>query len=414
MGWSAGEGPVIEPGVSHGVRSTDDAGQRIPVSETNQQQPAVLFTAFEPSGDRIAAPVIRALGEAEPKLAIFAWGGPHMQEAGATVVSQSASGAAMGLSALKRVGQMRREVNSIRHWIPTCRLLAHVAVDSPAVNFHVAKVTRKAGARIVHLAAPQLWAWGRWRLGKLRRSTDLLLCLLPFEEEWFTNRNIPAKFIGHPSINRKLDLDAMREQMHGLPQGAPRVAIFPGSRLHEVRANIRLLVDAYAELQGRHASLGGVIVAASPELARAIRKRVTVFPTGLHMVTQLADPAIAWCDLAITVSGTMTLDIAAYRTPMIGVYKTSFLAWLGSKLLLRTSFRLLPNIIAEREIVPEFVPHFGGSLPIVKRASRYLADSKKAAIQSEELHRVCFRFANHDPAREAASHILNLIKRKDG
>ena len=257
---------------------------------------AILFTAFEPSGDALAAPVIRRLLRNNPKLKISAWGGPLMEQAGATVLQQTVEAGAMGFSALRRFSEVRREVKRIKRWASEHRVVAHVPVDSPAANFPITKIMRKAGARVIHLAAPQLWAWGRWRLGKLRRSTDLVLCLLPFEEQWFNERRVPAKFIGHPSINRRIELSELRERMHGLPRGAPRVVIFPGSRAQEVRANTRLLVSVYNELQDRHSGMGGVVVAANPELARLIRRRITVFPTGLHMITGSIDAAIAWCD----------------------------------------------------------------------------------------------------------------------
>jgi lipid-A-disaccharide synthase len=316
----------------------------------------------------------------------------------------------MGISALKRAGAVAREVRRIKQWARQYRVLAHVAVDSPAANFPIAKAIQKTGARIIHLAAPQLWAWGRWRLGKLRRLTNLVLCLLPFEEQWFNDRKIPAKFIGHPVINRPIDMDELREHMHGLPSGAPRIAIFPGSRIQEAKANTRLLTDVFNELQARHSGTAGVIVAASPAIAKLVRKKVKVFPTGLHMVTGHPEAAIAWCDLALAVSGTISLEIARHRKPMIGVYKTSVPMWLLSKVILRTPLRLLPNIIADREIVPEFVPHVGGATPIVRIATRYLLDSKNAANQSEELNRVCMRFANKKPAEEAARLIIQVIK----
>jgi lipid-A-disaccharide synthase len=285
-----------------------------------------------------------------------------------------------------------------------------VAVDSPAANFPIAKAMRAGGAQVVHLVAPQIWGWAGWRIGKLRRQTSLVLCVLPFEQQWFTDRKVPARFIGHPAVNRTIDLASLRDRMHGLPQGAPRLGIFPGSRGHEVGANTRPLVDAYTELQSRHAGMCGVIVATNPQMARIIRRRVSVFPTGLHMITGFADAVIAWCDLALAVSGTITLDIAAHRKPMIGVYRTGLATWILARLLVRSPHRLLPNIIAEREVVPEFVPYLGSPLQIVKEASRILLDSKHGAVQSEELHRVCLRFANHDPAVEGAKAIMEQIR----
>jgi lipid-A-disaccharide synthase len=406
------------------VQQAGDAGQPKPPPKPQPQireaagdaeatpikgQVAVLFTAFEPSGDAHAAPIIAELRKAAPHLRVYAWGGPKMEAAGATILGRTADDGAMGVGALKKVGSVHREVKRIRQWIREYRILAAVVVDSPAANFHVAKAVKRTGARVIHLVAPQLWAWGGWRIGKLRRLTDLVLCLLPFEEQWFNDRGVPAKFIGHPTVNRPLDENEMRAQMGGLPQGGPRIAIFPGSRSQEARANIRMFVNAYSELQGRFSGCTGVICAANSNIARIVRKKIKVFPNGLHMVTGMVDGPIAWCDLALTVSGTITLDIARQRKPMIGVYKTGLGTWLLSKALLRTNFCLLPNRIAEREIVPEFVPHVGGAMPIVKVASRYLLDSKNAAIQSEELARVITRFANKRPAEEGTSLILKVI-----
>jgi len=379
-------------------------------TEGGQSKSVILFTAFEPSGDALAAPVIAALVGGREGIEVHACGGPRMEAAGAVLLERTADGGSMGLNALGRGLALRRQIGRIRSWARNRRVVAHVAVDSPAANFPIAKAMRAGGAQVVHLVAPQIWGWAGWRIGKLRRLTSLVLCVLPFEEQWFRERGVPARFIGHPAINRTIDLAGLREQMHGLPQGAPRLGIFPGSRGHEVRANVHQLVDVYAELQGRHAGMCGVIVAANPTLGRVIRRRISVFPTGLHMITGTADAVIAWCDLALAVSGTVTLDITAHRKPMVGVYRTGLATWLLARLLVRLPHRLLPNIIAEREIVPEFVPYLGGPARIVRQVSRILLDSKHGAVQAEELHRVCLRFANHDPAAEAARAIVELVR----
>ena len=372
-------------------------------------QASILFTAFEPSGDAHAAPVIRELLRLVPSLKVYAWGGPKMEQAGATLLGRTAEDGAMGLGALKRARSVRREIKRIKQWCREYRVIAHVAVDSPAANWPICKALKKTGARIIHLVAPQVWAWGGWRIKKLRKLTDLVLCLLPNEEQYFNERGVPAKFIGHPVLNHPVDEAAMRDQMHGLPQGAPRIAIFPGSRSQEVKANVRLLVNTFIELQGRHAGAAGVIVAANQNCAKIVRRKIKVFPTGMHMVTGLHEAAIGWCDLALAVSGTITLDITRQRKPMIGVYKKGIIEWLIAKVLIR-SYCLLPNVIAEREVVPEFVPHVGGAMPIVKVASRYLLDSKKAANQSEELNRICLRFAGKKPAEEATRLIIKVMR----
>ncbi|HRQ75421.1 MAG TPA: hypothetical protein PK098_05815 [Phycisphaerales bacterium] len=377
---------------------------------TESTQLTVLFTAFEPSGDAHAAPVIEELLRRAPNLRVVACGGPKMEAAGATLIDRTAADGTMGLGAIRRIFAHRRQVKSLKRWAQQYRVVAHVAVDSPAANFPICKIMRKHGARVIHLVAPQMWAWGRWRVPKLRRLTDLVLCLLPFEEEWFTSRKIPARFIGHPVMNREVDMEAIRDRIHGLPTGSPRVVILPGSRSQEVRANIRLLAEAFTELRARHSGMSGVIVAANPELAKLVRQRLKVFPTGLHLAVDQLDPALAWCDLALAVSGTVSLDVTRHQKPMIGVYKTGIVSWLGAKVLLRTPYCLLPNIIAGREICPEFIPHIGGAGPIVREANRLLDDSKNAAVQMESLRRVYLRYANKRPAEESARLILQVIK----
>ena len=378
--------------------------------ESSGQTFSLLFTAFEPSGDALAARVIEALTALVPDLKIYAWGGPKMQEAGATLVEQTVTDAAMGLGALSRVQEVRRQVGNIRRWAKSYRVLAHVAVDSPAANFPICKVTRKAGARVVNLVAPQLWAWGGWRVKKVRRLTDLILCLLPFEEQWFKERDIPARFIGHPALQHAADPADYADLMHGLPQGSPRLAILPGSRTQEVKANLGLLSKAFTELHDRYSGLSGTIVAARPELADLIRRRMPVFPTGLHMMTGELDTVLSWADLCLAVSGTVSLDITRHATPMIGVYKVSPIAWLVSKGLLRTPYRLLPNIIANQEVIPEFVPHAGGAMPIVAAASRILQDSKHSAVQAEAMRRILAMYANKRPAEEAARLIIKIAR----
>ena len=261
------------------------------------RRPAILFTAFEPSGDALAAPIIERLRARVPGLEVYAWGGPLMEKAGATIVEESVADAAMGLGAIKRARAVAKHRRSIKRWLKQYRVIAHVPVDSPAANFPICRITRKAGIKIIHLGAPQLWAWGSWRAGKLRKLTDLVLCLLPHEPNWFQGRKIPARFIGHPAINRELDLNALKNMLHGMPHGAPRLCLFPGSRPQEVKRNLRLLVRCFEDLKSRHSGLAGLIVAADASIASIIRKKLKTFPGGLHMVTDqrtLRSPGVTW------------------------------------------------------------------------------------------------------------------------
>lgn len=394
-----------------------------------ENAPGILFTAFEPSGDALAAPVIAALRARRPDVRIFGVGGPRMEAAGAEMVERTGDDGAMGLGAISKAMTVRGVVRRLKRWSRQYRVLCHVPVDSPAANFPIARIMHGTGARVVHLVAPQLWAWAPWRAGKLRRVTSMVLCLLPFERRWFAERKIPARFIGHPILNRPLDDATIARRAAELPRKGPRILLLPGSRSGEVTRNARLLHDAFVELQGRHSGAAGLIVAATPAMAEIVRRKLPVFPTGLSMAVGAMpraegdaavaasdddgriplEAAVRWCDLALAVSGTVTLDLTRQRKPMVGVYRTGLLSWLGAKVLLTTRYKLLPNIIAGREIVPEFVPHVGGCGPIVEAAAELLRDSRRLAQQSEELGRIVKAYEGRHPAEDAVSAIEEVV-----
>ncbi|MCL4742669.1 MAG: lipid-A-disaccharide synthase [Phycisphaerales bacterium] len=370
----------------------------------------VLFTAFEPSGDDHAAAVVRELRARHPTLPIYAWGGPKMAAAGATLVERTGEDAVMGVPGLAKVREHQRINRRVRAWLerhPEVRLV--VPVDSPAANFPICRIARSMGLRIVHLVAPQVWAWGGWRIHKLRRLTDLLLCLLPFEQEWFRERGIPARFIGHPLFDRPLDRDALDEAAAGLPQGSPCIALMPGSRPAEIAKNFPLLLGAFRAIGKAHEGAVGVVAATTPAVEqrlRAIAAGHGGWPDSLSVVSGRADAVIHWCELALVVSGTVTLQIARQQRPMVIVYRSNPLVYLLlARWVLSTEFFTLPNLIAGREIVPELVPHFAGPEPIAEHALRLLADPSLAARQRAEMARIAEKFAGRHAARSAADAI---------
>ena len=351
---------------------------------------AVLFTAFEPSGDALAAPVIKAFQEQCPELTVYAWGGPLMEAAGATLVGRTADDGAMGLGALAHVRSVRRTIKEIGRWIKTCRLVLHVPVDSPAANFHVCAQARAAGARIVHLAAPQLWAWGAGRIKKVQRLTDHLLCLLPFEPQWFGERGVRATFVGHPAVNRELDPAALKASAAALAPGGPRLLLLPGSRTQEVRRNLPLMLRTWDMVRERHGRAAAIIAAATPEIAAWAKTRT--LPSGTRVMTGRLDEAIAWCELSLVCSGTVTLNLLRQCCPMLGVYKTSCLSCIGAKFLLKAPDRLLPNIVAGDRIVPERVPYCGGPGPLAKDILHLFEDSRRLEAQRAALRATLSRF----------------------
>jgi lipid-A-disaccharide synthase len=371
----------------------------------------VLFTAQEPSGDAHAAPVIARLREAYPEVEPVAFGGPRMEAAGARMLGRTADDGVMGLAGATKVFEVRALHNRVVDWARQNPVAVHVPVDSPSANFPLCARLKPMGARIANLVAPQLWAWAPWRIRKVRRISDVLMCLLPFEEEWFRTRGVTAKFVGHPVLHTPLDLPQLREQASHLPGGAPRILILPGSRSGEVRRNARLLADAFGLIRGKIASASGLVVASSESNATLVLETLGgQLPVGVHMVTEGIDQGVAWCDLALAVSGTVSLDCARQAKPVVGVYRTSSIEVAGARLLLRAPNRLLPNIIAGRRIVPEFVPYAGNAEPIAAAALELLTNGVRMQRTREDLKGVAASFAGRDPARICAEIVARMAR----
>jgi lipid-A-disaccharide synthase len=363
----------------------------------------VLFTAQEPSGDAHAAPVIARLREAYPDIEPVAWGGPKMAAAGATMLGRTADDGVMGLAGISKVAEVKRLHDEIVAWARANPVAVHMPVDSPSANYPLCARLKPLGARVVNLVAPQLWAWAPWRIRKVRRLSDVMLCLLPFEEEWFRSRGVTAKFVGHPVLSKPLDLAQCAEEAKRLPQGSPRVLLLPGSRSSEVRQNGRLLAETFALVRAAMPGARAVAVASNEANAQRFRAELgDKVPEGVDIVVAgrevSLEGALAWCDLALAVSGTVSLDCTRQAKPMIGVYRTSLPEALGAKLVIRAPSLLLPNILAGRRIVPEFVPYAGNARRIADEALAILGDRARSAQIERDLRAVADQFLGRDPA----------------
>jgi lipid-A-disaccharide synthase len=374
---------------------------------------AILFTAFEPSGDDHAAAVIAQLRHRHPDLTMFAWGGPKMQAAGATLIERTGDDAVMGMPGFAKIREHQKINLRIAAWLDQHKaarnVVLHVPVDSPAANFPICKIAKDRGLKVVHLVAPQIWAWGRWRIHKLRRLTDLVLCLLPFEEGFFRKRNVPAKYIGHMLFDEPLDFIDLDRRSVDLPSGSPRLAIMPGSRPDEIRRNFPFILDVYKMVQAAHPQTRGVIAATSNAVAENLRSTAQLhggWPSSLSIVVKDTDAVIRWAQFALVKSGTVTLQVARQGKPMVIFYKKSNpLLFLLARTVLSTKLFTLPNIIAGRRIVPEFVPHFGGPQPIFDQLDALISQPEVAERQRHDLAEMLSRFAGQHSAKAAATAI---------
>jgi len=358
----------------------------------------ILFTAYEPSGDALASEVIARLADAQPDRPIVAMGGDKMAAAGARLIEHTTARAAMLGDAVGEINEHRRRTAVLRQWMTQHRPALVVPTDSPAANWATCAMTRKLypDVPVIHLAAPQLWAWAPWRVRKMRRLSDGVLCLLPFEPDWFGPRGVPATFVGHPIFDR-LAAEPPRplrwpSDVEPVGENTRTLAVLPGSRSKEVARNLPDMVGAIAKANADGLDVRPVVAlhddshrATVANLLGVIRPAEARTP----IVVGRTPEVLAMADAALTVSGTATLQVAAQGVPMVIVYRVSPWAWHAiGRWLVQTRTFTLPNLIGQHlglghRVCPELVPHFGGHAPIADTLKGLLGDEAAMASQRD-------------------------------
>ena len=361
----------------------------------------VLFTAFEPSGDRHAAPVVAELRQRHPDWRLLAAAGPFSQDAGAELVAETASAGVMGLEAARRLREIPVLLHQLEAELSGGGPIVHVPVDSPAAQFRITPALRDRGAKTIHWVAPKIWA-RRWdgRLGKLRRQTDGLACLFPFEADWFTSRGIPAQFVGHPSFSRPVHA----VQASGLPQAKHQIAVLPGSRGQEIRDNLPLMLHVLDRLKSE-ADMEAVIVAAD---LRAEEQIKSIAKDGYVVRTGAIDEVLSWSTFAFAVSGTVTLDVARHRRPGIGIYACGVALRMVAGLLIR-GLVLPPNLVLGREVMPELAPIGFDPDPVFQAVRNLLNDEEALSRQVDAWNTLHAMYSGHDPGAGVADLIDSVL-----
>jgi lipid-A-disaccharide synthase len=308
---------------------------------------------------------------------------------------------------LKRLGRLRR-------WLADHRIDALVPTDSPAANWSICGLIRRhqPHARIVHLVCPQVWAWATWRVRKLRRLTDHVLCLLPHEVDFLRGHDIPGTFVGHPLFE-----PPRRHAAPGLPQvEGPKLALLPGSRAKEISANWPTMLAVFERLAASHPGLTGVVAARTADDVGRIEAAAGPMPTGVTIHPGVTEDVIAWSDAALVVSGTATLQVAARQRPMVVLFNMNRLVVrFIARFLVKARTFALPNLVSESmglgRVVPEFVPHFGEAAPVANALDPLLTDSPERKAQLDGFAKIAAAFAPVRFEDTAADALLAQLER---
>ena len=379
-------------------------------------QPLVIgLVAGESSGDTLGAALLGALRQRVGSLRAFGIAGPKMRAAGCEVWADSHELAVMGLiepvAHLPRLLRLRRRM--VRE-ISAAQPQVFVGIDAPAFNLGLEAALRQRGVPTVQYVSPQVWAWRQGRVRSIARACDLVLCLFPFETEFYVRHGVRARFVGHPladEIPLHTDRDAARRALGLLPSDTV-VALLPGSRIGEVTRLGEDFLRAAQWLQAERSTIKFIAPMASArvqELFAAQRERIAP-QLSVQFCEGQAQPSLIAADAALVASGTATLEALLTRRPMVVAYRFSALtAWLLRGLgLVKVRHFSQPNLLTGQALVPEFLQEQVKGEALGRALLGQLTDTQGRAHLEQEFLKVHERL-RVGAADQAAQAILELI-----
>jgi lipid-A-disaccharide synthase len=373
----------------------------------------VLVSAGEASGDLYASLVVEELRRREPDLEFFGCTGPRLRDAGVRTVVDAASLAVVGLvevvSHIPRIyGEYRKLLRAAGEQKPDLAILT----DSPDFHLRVARRLSRSGVPVVYLVAPQAWAWRKGRIPAMRRTLRRLLCIFPFEEEFFTREGVAATYIGHPLAGLVRPSLGREEffRKHRLPPDRPLVAVLPGSRRGESARHLPALLDAVDRLY-REQAMSFVLPASVTTGARFFQEQIGHSP--IRVIEGESWNAMAHADLALAASGTVTVEAALLGTPMVTYYRVTKLSWTLGRHLVNVPFYSMVNLIAGRLVIPELIQDDMTGEAIAREARRLLTAGPAREEMKAGLAEVAARLGSGEasrPAERAAAIIQEILE----
>jgi lipid-A-disaccharide synthase len=334
-----------------------------------------------------------------------------MQQAGVRAVVDAHSLAVVGLvevlAHIPRIyGEYRKLLDAARAERPKLAIL----VDSPDFNLRVARRLKKLGIPVFYLVAPQVWAWRKGRLPLMRRRIDRLLCIFPFEPEFFARHGIDAVYIGHP-LTRLVKPSASCGELRrrfGIPDGTPLVVLLPGSRTGEAARHLPILLETVEQIQEALKPVMPRFILAVPPgtipISSNFRERIS--SASIQLLEGRTWDVLVCADVALAASGTVTIEASLLGTPMVTFYRVNKLSWWMGRALVRVPFYSMVNLVAGRKIVPELIQDQMTPENLAREALALIEDEAARKGMRRDLTEVARKLSGPDDPLELAAALI--------
>jgi len=387
-----------------------------------QGKVSLMIVAGEPSGDAHGASLVRALREAAPdkEFEFFGSTGSLLRGAGVESVVPADDLAIMGIVEVTRAfPRFLRAFRELKKAALERKPDAVILVDWPEFNLRLARALHQRGLRVIYYISPQVWAWRSYRAKQIKRNVDLMLSILPFEQEWYAERGIEqVEFVGHPlagEVRAQYDRTEFCRRMK-LDRKLPIISLLPGSRRKEVERILPPMLEAAALISARYPEVQFVVVVAptrsSDEIRNIVRAQRSLpqpLPSCLHIVTDQSREALAASDAAAVASGTATLEAALLETPMVVVYKESAINWHVLGGLINVDHYGLVNLVAGERVMTELMQNELTGDRLATELLELLDEDRNAEVRNR-LHEVSEQLGTGGASQRAAERVLDKVR----
>lgn len=370
----------------------------------------VALVAGEASGDILGSGLMQAIKVRHPDAEFIGVGGARMEAEGLKSYFPMERLAVMGLvEVLGRLFELLGRRRQLARDLIAAQPDVFIGIDAPDFNLGLELKLRRAGIKTVHYVSPSVWAWRQKRVLKIREACDLMLTLFPFEAQFYDAHQVPVRFVGHPladAIPQQADRAAAREALD-LPQDGPVVALMPGSRGGEVARLGELFLDAAIRLRSLRPGVRFLLPCATPERREQLEQMLAGRDLPLTLLNGRSHEALAACDAVLIASGTATLEALLYKRPMVVAYRVAPMTYRILKRLVKSPYISLPNLLAERLLVPELIQDAATPEALAQTVAPLIDGGQVQTEGFDVIHRALRR----DASVSAADAVLKLAGR---
>jgi len=371
-----------------------------------------MFSAGESSGDRHAANMFLELKQSLPNIQGMGMGSTKMAEAGIKLIYDSTAIAVIGIvEVIKHYPEIKRALKLMQNTLIREKPDLLVCVDYKEFNYNLARFAKRHGIKVLFYVSPQIWAWREGRVKQYGKAVDMMAVIFPFETRYYEAEGIPVRYVGHPSVDKAITKltksDAL--QQFGLSGQQAVVGILPGSRPNEIKRLLPVMLNAAEAIRQKLPSVQFILPQADSIADSLIQTYLNKSACHITVVKHQPYDVMQCCDAIITTSGTATLEITLFTVPMVIAYKLSPITYLLGRLLVKTPFIGLPNIIAGKAIVKELIQHHANAQGMAAEILHILENPDYAKTMRQNLLQVKLALGEGGGSKNIARLALEML-----